>query len=56
MTKAREIDELGKRIGREVAIEYLKNLQRVVSEEQAEIEDYAEPRFAGEFIRDSIIL
>ena len=39
MTKQREIEELGQRLGREIAIEYLKNLKRVVSEEEAEVED-----------------
>ena len=39
MTKQREIEELGQRLGREIAIEYLKSLKRVVSEEEAEVED-----------------
>ena len=39
MTKQREIEKLGQRLGREIAIEYLKNLKRVVSEEEAEVED-----------------
>ena len=56
MTKQDEIRKLAQRIGREVAIEYLKNLKRVVSEEEAEVEDYADPKFAREFTRDSIIL
>lgn len=42
MTKAQEIEELSQRVGREVAIEYYRNLKRVVSEEQAEIEDVQE--------------
>lgn len=40
MTKQDEIRELEQRLGREIAIEYFKNEKRVVSEEQAELEDY----------------
>ena len=39
MNKQLELRELEQRLGREIAIEYLKNLKRVVSEEDAEIED-----------------
>lgn len=39
MTKAQEIAELEQRLGREIALEYFKNEKRVVSEEEAEIED-----------------
>lgn len=39
MTKQDTIRELEQRLGREIAIEYFKNEKRVVSEEQAEIED-----------------
>ena len=39
MTKAQELRELEQRLGREIALEYLKNEVRVVSEEEAEIED-----------------
>lgn len=40
MTKAQQILELEQRLGREIALEYFKNEKRVVSEEQAELEDY----------------
>lgn len=40
MTKTEEIRELEQRLGREIALEYFKNEKRVVSEEQAELEDY----------------
>lgn len=39
MTKQEELRELEQRLGREIAIEYLKNKKRVVSELDAEIED-----------------
>lgn len=39
MTKQDELRELEQRLGREIAIEFFKNQKRVVSEEQAEIED-----------------
>ena len=39
MTKAQELRELEQRLGREIALEYFKNEKRVVSQEQAEIED-----------------
>lgn len=55
MTKAQEIRELEQRLGREIALEYFKNEKRVVSEEEAELEDYADPKFSGE-ITGSIIL
>lgn len=40
MTKQDTIRELEQRLGREIAIEYFKNENRVVSEEEAELEDY----------------
>ena len=40
MTKQDQIRELEQRLGREIALEYFKNEKRVVSEEQAELEDY----------------
>lgn len=55
MTKAQEIRELEQRLGREVALEYFKNLKRVVSEEEAELEDYADARFSND-TEGSIIL
>ncbi len=39
MTKQDELRELEQRLGREIAIEFFKNEKRVVSAEQAEIED-----------------
>lgn len=56
MTKAQEIRELEQRLGREIAIEYFKNEKRVVSEEQAELEDYADPKFSEDITNQSIIL
>ena len=40
MTKQQELRELEQKLGREIALEYFKNEVRVVSQEQAEIEDY----------------
>lgn len=55
MTKQQEIQELEQRLGREIAIEYFKNEKRVVSEEQAELEDYTNFSFE-ENTKESIIL
>ena len=55
MTKAQEIAELEQRLGREIALEYFKNEKRVVSEEQAELEDYADPRFASDITGSTIL-
>ncbi len=48
MTKAQQILELEQRLGREIALEYFKNEKRVVSEEEAEIEDYKTLRLGDE--------
>ena len=45
MTKQQEIRELEQRLGREIALEYFKNEKRVVSEEEAEREDYQDFSF-----------
>lgn len=37
MTKQQEIQELEQRLGREIALEYLKNEKRALSPEEAEI-------------------
>ena len=60
MTKQDEIRELEGRLGREVAIEYYKNLKRVVSErdfEEYEPEMYMNvEEMGGENTRLSVIL
>lgn len=48
MTKQDTIRELEQRLGREIALEYFKNEKRVVSEEEAELEDYADARFSND--------
>jgi hypothetical protein len=48
MTKQQEIRELEQRLGREIALEYFKNEKRVVSEEQAELEDYKDLQLGDE--------
>ena len=47
MTKQDQIRELEQRLGREIALEYFKNEKRVVSELDAEIEDYQNLKLEG---------
>jgi len=47
MTKQDTIRELEQRLGREIALEYFKNEKRVVSELDAEIEDYQNMKLEG---------
>jgi len=56
MTKQDEIRELEQRLGREIALEYFKNETRVVSEEEAELEDYADAKLSGNITNNSYIL